>query len=106
MASCHWCKEKLPEFFKEWNHCETCNKKRLEGFKEKQELCPICKKSYDSKASEPDDIIDASIFLSFQLEPLDRFDSKEELLRKLEINKKRIADISVKIRDIETKLKL
>ena len=50
--------------------------------------------------------MDASIFLSFQLEPLDKFDSKEELLRKLEINKKRIADISVKIRDIEENLKL
>lgn len=69
-------------------------------------MCPICKKSYNDSALESNEDIDASIFLSFQLEPLDKFDSKEELIRKLETNKKRIADISVKIRQIEKNLKL
>ena len=105
MANCHWCKEKLPKFFKEWNHCETCNKKRIEGFKNKEELCPICKNEY-SNASESKDELDASFFLSFQLEPLDKFDSKDELLRKLETNKKRLADMGEKINQIEKNLKL
>lgn len=56
-----------------------CNKKRIEGFKEKQELCPVCKKAYQNTASESKDSIDSSVFLSFQLEPLDKFDSKDEL---------------------------